>query len=622
MAWMARPDGSVYWYNQKWYDYTGKTVEEMMGWGWQSILEPETVPEIVTAWTQTVATGSSWERILKIKGKDGQFRWFLARGVPLRDESGRITRWVGTSTDIDEPIRLKRQITETLDGMSDSFFAIDKNWKITQVNAILLERAHVTRDQIMGRDFRDVFLSAPEAKKSKFWTEYHRLMQDRVPVNFEEYYAPLDIWTAVRAYPTSDGGMTVFAPVITERKRAEIAMRAAKEEAERANALKSAFLANMSHEIRTPLGAMIGFAHLLREPGLSLEDRSNYIDILLRNGEQLSVIINDILDLSKVEADYLKFRFVPTNPEAIAADVVSLLRVSANEKGLSLEYVRDGSTPSEVISDPVRVRQVLLNLVNNALKFTDVGSVKIRSFGFENEHGRRVSAFEVTDTGIGISKDQCSRLFEMFVQADGSMTRRFGGTGLGLSLSRKLARSLGGDVVVTASTPKVGSTFLFTFEDRPEKRTQDDDDTESLMAPVKAVSEAERPLEAMKILVVDDSADNRQLVSRFLTKAGAVVATAENGIEGYKKAFEDHYDLVLMDIQMPIMDGYTATQHLRERGYRKPIIALTAHALNEVRRKALSVGCTDHLAKPINPKALIATVARYTPARAEPAHLH
>ncbi|MES2963111.1 MAG: PAS domain-containing protein, partial [Bdellovibrionota bacterium] len=251
---------------------------------------------------------------------------------------------------------------------------------------------------------------------------------------------------------------------ITEQKQSEIELQAAKLEAERANELKSAFLANMSHEIRTPLGAMLGFADLLRDPGLSAEEHTSYIDVLSRNGEQLSFIINDILDLSKVEAGHLTLEYIPASPDAIATDVVSLMRVKAREKDLELEYRSDTSTPREVVSDPLRVRQVLINLVSNAIKFTQSGSVNITSRSTKNSEGRTMVSFEVADTGIGIPEDHVDRIFEVFVQGDGSMTRRFGGTGLGLALSRKLAQKLGGDIEVESKGENRGSLFRFTFE--------------------------------------------------------------------------------------------------------------------------------------------------------------
>jgi CheY-like chemotaxis protein len=220
--------------------------------------------------------------------------------------------------------------------------------------------------------------------------------------------------------------------------------------------------------------------------------------------------------------------------------------------------------------------------------------------------------FEITDTGIGIATEHQEHIFEMFVQAEDSTTRKFGGTGLGLALSRKLARALGGDVRVARSEPGAGSTFLFTLTDLPELRVkQDTPEHKAAAAPSKASTPGADSvsLEGLKILVVDDAPDIRSLISFLLMRAGASVDFAENGVEGYRKALSNCYDMVLMDIQMPQMDGYTATMKLREQGYHKPIIALTAHAMTEPRKKCLSVGCTGHLSKPINPSQLLGVVA-------------
>lgn len=385
-------------------------------------------------------------------------------------------------------------------------------------------------------------------------------------------------------------------------------LKSAKDEAEKANQLKSAFLANMSHEIRTPLGAIVGFADLLRDPSLSPEEHDNFINIMARNGEQLSTIIDDILDLSKVEAGHLTLEHIDTHPAMIADDVISLLTIKAREKNIVLDFKAELSTPANIVSDPVRVKQILMNIVSNAIKFTFQGAFKVRSFGAAEGKNRKFLYFEVTDTGIGIPPIEIDRVFEPFVQVDVTHTRKFGGTGLGLALSRQLARHLGGDVTITKTAEGKGTTFLITIEDQLGKRVllttrTERDPTANL---------PENVLNNISVLVVDDSEDNRQLISLYLNKFGAVVDFAENGEVGFRKALGGHHDIVLMDIQMPVMDGYTATAKLREAGFRKPIIALTAHAMTEVRLKCLNVGCTDHLSKPINAIELIGAIAKYS----------
>ncbi len=622
LAWMAEPDGNIFWYNEGWYKYTGKTEAEMQGWGWQSVHDPKILPEVIENWVKSLETGVFFDMTFPLKGADGKFRWFLTRVNPLKDETGKIIRWFGTNTDVqkerESALDLKLK-SDALENSLNGFDIVNEDNKFIYVNSAYLKMwGYSSSDEVLG--------TSPA----------HHCADPDTPlkiINMLKQTGQCDIEFVARrkdgstfdvrmlAFLAHDSeGKEIYPTTsidITEQKRNSAALQMAKEqaekasiEAEKANELKSTFLANMSHEIRTPLGAMIGFADLLRDPNLSPEEHSNFIDILARNGEQLSIIINDILDLSKVEAGHLTLEFLPMSLDSIAADVLSLLRVKAKEKDLTLEYISDESVPSEAISDPVRVRQVLLNLITNAIKFTHFGSVKYKSYAFKEADGRQMIAFEVTDTGIGIPDDQKKNIFEMFVQADGSMTRRFGGTGLGLTLSKKLARGLGGDIILKKAAVNQGSTFLFTFENR--SKTKDVYENHPPIKKNEIHSVGDKPLEGIKILVVDDAPDNQKLIWRFLTIAGAIVKSAENGLEGYKAAISGDHDLVLMDIQMPVMDGYAATQRLRENGYKKPIIALTAHAMNDIRKKAMNVGYTDHVAKPINRSDLIETIVRYT----------
>lgn len=397
---------------------------------------------------------------------------------------------------------------------------------------------------------------------------------------------------------------------ISARKNAEAELKKAKDEAERANQLKSAFLANMSHEIRTPLGAMLGFANLMKDPTLSAMELSQYIEVLARNGEQLSVIIDDILDLSKVEAGLITFELRPFNPADVCQEVIALFKAKAKEKSLTLAYMKDPSTPQLIVSDSTRFRQILSNLVSNALKFTKAGEIILKSSGEIGSDGNSRIRIEAVDTGIGIAEQNIERIFDMFVQGDDSVTRKFGGTGLGLALSRQLARGLGGDLVLERSEVGVGSTFAVTILDQKK--------LVGVAAPTLDATDADngaKPIvfHGMKILVVDDAPDNRQLLLKYLSKRGAAVELAENGVTGYQKALSGAFDLVLMDIQMPLMDGYTATRKLRDEGYMKPIIALTAHAMSEVSAKCLESGCNGYLPKPINPQELFATIASFDP---------
>jgi signal transduction histidine kinase/CheY-like chemotaxis protein len=370
------------------------------------------------------------------------------------------------------------------------------------------------------------------------------------------------------------------------------------------------FLANMSHEIRTPLTAILGFADEMLQGG-DLEriprERLDAIDAIRRNGQHLATIVDDILDLSKIEAGGLTIELVDFSPLAIAQEVESALGSRARAKGLDLSVRTRGRIPEAMSGDPTRVRQVLFNLVGNAVKFTQAGQVEI---GVEVvEPDRALLQFSVSDTGIGMSPEQLARIFEPFTQADASTTRQYGGTGLGLTICRRLADLMAGTLTVESIQGR-GTTFRFRLPLLPAQGTRS--------APPGAASSdaAERGGLRGRILLAEDSADNQRLIRRILERTGAEVEVVADGHQALVRALEAHrdgepYDLILMDLQMPVLDGYAATRSLRKAGYAGPIVALTAHALAQDRADAVDVGCDDYLTKPIRRQELIARVARF-----------
>jgi CheY-like chemotaxis protein len=407
-------------------------------------------------------------------------------------------------------------------------------------------------------------------------------------------------------------GFIVVANDITKHKEIQAELKKAKEDAEVANATKSAFLANMSHEIRTPLGAVIGFSELLLDDKMSTSERLNSVEVIKRNGRLLSNIINDILDLSKVEAGKLEVEVVDVPFDEVMKEISSILNLEATEKGITLKVTSEGVIPSQIKTDPLRLRQILLNIVGNAIKFTGRGSVHILVKFLETSDARPKLAFIVKDTGEGIRPEHIKRLFTPFTQADVSTTRKFGGTGLGLALSKKLANALGGDVSLSETTVGKGSTFVATIDPGVNEESLHPSPSPQ-MAKVVHFSNAKRDndLNQLKVLLVDDSLDNQALIQRVLKMAGATTETANNGKEAVEKAMAGNFDLILMDLQMPEMDGYEATHILREKGYKKPIIALTAHAMKEERQRSLRSGFNDHITKPIDHKFLVRTLAKY-----------
>ncbi len=409
---------------------------------------------------------------------------------------------------------------------------------------------------------------------------------------------------------------------IAERKIAQEELRQAKEAAETATIAKSEFLANMSHEIRTPMTAILGFAENIIDPDFTEDERHRAVDTILRNGEHLLEIINGILDLSKIEAGICDVERVKCNPNKIIVDICSLMQVRAEEKGLALSVQFDGPIPETIESDPTRIGQILVNLIGNAIKFTETGSVKLiaRLVGGRAQEYRL--EIDIVDTGIGMSEEHISRIFHAFTQGDASMTRRFGGTGLGLSMSKRLAEMLGGNISVSSELGS-GSTFKFSVSTGPL------DNVKMLSRPITTVALANRelvtehsPLLNCRVLLVEDGPDNQKLIGHILRKAGAQVEIAENGQVAVDRIICDEsesdpqesaaaVDIILMDMQMPVMDGYEATTILRRNGYTKPIVALTAHAMTGDREKCIDAGCDDYVTKPIKRRTLIETVQEH-----------
>ena len=406
---------------------------------------------------------------------------------------------------------------------------------------------------------------------------------------------------------------------IDVQKQADEAVNRIRQEAELANMAKSAFLANTSHEIRTPMNAILGYAEMLMNRALPEEDRMNCVSTIRRNGEHLLAILNDILDISKIEAQKLAVEKIDCNLPQLLADVIALTRPGAKKKGLRFEVEFDAVLPCRVQTDPLRTKQVLLNLIGNAIKFTESGEIRIRVIREISYFSHQIR-FEITDTGIGMTAEQLAKLFEPFTQADASMTRRFGGTGLGLTISRRLARLLGGDIDCKSDVG-VGTTFTFRVDGGPrlgvpllEKLTVD-----QLPTGADEVSKIGPDMYLVgRVLLAEDGEDNRELVSSYLNAAGLEVTLAANGKLAVDASKAGPFDLVLLDMQMPEMDGYAAAREMRAAGLRMPIIALTANAMTEDRARCLQAGCTEYLSKPISRSQLLATLRRFLPAGKAP----
>ncbi|MDX2117789.1 MAG: ATP-binding protein [Planctomycetota bacterium] len=378
-------------------------------------------------------------------------------------------------------------------------------------------------------------------------------------------------------------------------------LREARAAAEAANVAKSNFLANMSHEIRTPMTAILGFAELLSEPDVNDEQKRGYSKTIQDNGQHLLAIINDILDFSKIEAGKLQVETIACDPTELVTSVRDLMLRRAHDKGLHLRLHMRRALPAHIHTDPTRLRQVLTNLVANAIKFTPSGSVGIEaSFQAESEtHGTLY--LHVFDTGIGMSDEQMGRLFTPFTQADTSTTRRFGGTGLGLSISKHLVELLGGQLTVS-SAPDAGSTFVVMLNNVRFDRAE----ATNFFPEVNDEAAPNQPLN-ISILLAEDGVDNQRLFAHHLRSAGASLTIVDNGRAAVDLALSEgaNFDLVLMDMQMPVLDGYSAVQELRRAGYGVPILALTAHSMAGDRERCLEAGCSGYISKPVTRASLI-----------------
>lgn len=400
--------------------------------------------------------------------------------------------------------------------------------------------------------------------------------------------------------------LNCIASDITERKRTEQELITAKRAAEAANKAKTEFLANVSHEIRSPLTAISGFAEILREQFSDRKESLELIEKILRNSDTLNVLVNDILDLSKVESGIIEFEKIRFSFVQQIQDIVAPARHQANQKGIELNWETQTAIPRHIVSDPTRIRQILVNLIGNAIKFTNKGSVDVQvSYSPKPEP---TICFIIKDSGCGIANDKKDQIFSPFVQADSSTTRKFGGTGLGLALSRRLAKALGGDVTLVESQPGKGSTFQFTFKaEVAEKATFERRFSSQLQK--RSYHQGAAMLKDIKILLVEDNPDIQYLISRVLEKRGASVDIGTNGEDALKLTNQSSYDIILMDIQLPVLDGMTAMKRIRQHDTKTPIVAITANAMEDQKRLYQDEGFSECITKPINFQNLFTFIA-------------
>ena len=511
------------------------------------------------------------------------------------------------------------KLAAMISGMEEGVIFADADNTIVEVNAYFCEFMGKSSEQLLGRRLEEIHSRQVRTRVLGKIDEFRSQVVTE-PFVIQRSLCGADVMMRVQPVYRDGCYDGVLLNVIDVT-----ALVRARREAEAASAAKSEFLANMSHEIRTPMTAILGFADLLNDlrrcctvcpehEGCDIRAANKeYVQIIRKNGEHLLKLINSILDLSKIEAGKLELEVEPCSLVGIVTDVISLMRSRAEKRGISLSVEYVGELPGIIHSDAARLRQALMNLVGNATKFTKEGAVRIVvSFLPEWRDGEPAVRIEVIDTGIGIAPEKLSGIFDPFAQADSSTSRKYGGSGLGLTITRRIVELLGGELTAS-SKPGEGSTFAIIVP------TGNLDGVRFLRHPSEAISEEgtdaqDSPgklLLGVRVLLAEDGIDNQRLIATVLRKAGAEVEIAPNGQVAVEKARSKDFDVVLMDVQMPLMDGYEATRTLRRQGYKRPIVALTAHAMSGDRRRCLEAGCDDHLTKPIDRTRLVHAVADF-----------
>lgn len=559
--------------------------------------------------------------------KDGMLHYIDFSLKPMRDETGKITFLIPEGRDITErkhaeeavllesESRFRTVIEASNDGIM--FSEVDTQ-RVVFVNEAMARLTGYPKDEFSGMTISDLH-------RKEDWDCF--LRQD------VKRHLSGEIVASTNVPVLKKGGSVFFADIsscminiggkkytaaffrdVTMRKQVEEELCKSKAAAEAANWAKSNFLANMSHEIRTPMTTILGFADLLMTENLSREEQVQFTKTIRKNGKVLLDLINDILDLSRIEAGKLKIEKAPSNVNQIIDDVLSVARLKADQKGLAINVEWPSPVPEIIQTDPTRLRQILVNLVGNAVKFTERGEIKIVVSCLRNNDRCVKMEFAISDTGIGIDPRKIEEIFQPFTQADSSTGRRYGGTGLGLAISIRLAEALGGDLRVQSELGK-GSTFILTIDPGLTERNL------ALTSSKKILDNGDIPTAKEniirgRVLVAEDDPDIQKLIGLMMKNAQVECEFAENGrvaCELIEKSLAEGrpFDVVLMDIQMPVMDGYEAARRLRSRDWKGSIIALTAHALTGDKEKCLAAGCNDYLVKPFTGKVLEKTLKHY-----------
>jgi PAS domain S-box-containing protein len=555
---------------------------------------------------ETIASGKIWRGEIKNKAKDGTMYWVDTTIVPFVNEAGVIYQYVAIRSDVTAKKLLSQYSLSLIEASRDPLVTISPEGKIMEMNEAMVKVTDTTRDKIKGTDFKNYFTDPKKASEI-----YHEVFKKGFvadyPLTIKDHKLT-DVLFNGSVYKDDRGhvlGAVIVARDITEQKKnekelieAKVFAESAKEKAEHAVKAKQQFLSNMSHEIRTPMNAIIGFTKVVLKTELTAKQRE-YLDAIKISGDALIVLINDILDLAKVDSGKMTFERVPFKLASSISAMLHLFETKIHEKNLKLIKVYDPSLPNVLVGDPVRLHQIILNLVSNAVKFTSLGEITV-SVKLLNEDADKVTVeFSVTDSGIGISDNKIETVFDDFQQATSGTSRIYGGTGLGLAIVKQLVEPQGGTISVKSEIG-AGSTFSFTL---PFQKTKVDVEPESDSI------QPDNDLKNIRVLVVEDIALNQLLMKTLLDDFGFERDIASNGKIAIEKLQEKGYDIVLMDLQMPEMNGFETTEYIRKNmNSNIPIIALTADVTTADLQKCTAVGMNDYIAKPVDEKLLYSKI--------------
>ncbi len=633
LMWVTDASGQNQFVNRAYREFCGTTTEQVRGGRWQALIHPDDVEGYVGAFLHAVKEHGRFECEARIRRADGEWRWMASYAEPRFSPDGEFLGHVGLCPDISE----RREAEKALQNSEEKFRQLAENirevfWMMTPAADEMLY-VSPAYEQVWGRSCESIYqnpMSWADAIHRDDLERAHALFGRQIQGEGidSEYriHTPggQEKWIRDRAFPVRDqDGRLIrvvgIAEEITERKRYEAELIGAREGADAANRAKSRFLANMSHEIRTPMNGVIGMVQLLLETSLTTEQR-RYASVAQNSGQALLVLIDGILDLARIESRKVTLEHLDFELRRTVDDVAELLRVQAKAKGLDFVSEVSPEIPPLLRGDAHRLRQVLTNLAGNAIKFTQQGAVKVHAALERQDAGTAAVRFTISDTGIGIRQDDSARLFSPFTQADASTTRKHGGTGLGLAISKQLVELMGGVIGVTSQEGR-GSTFWFTavFERTPVfERTAGPahlTDKPLNIPSGKAGKPSQTAPQALaaRILVAEDNVTNRDVALAQLQKLGYHASAVKDGAEAVEAVLDGSYDLVLMDCQMPVMDGFEATRRIRAVHPGLPIVAVTADAMPADRDRCLGTGMNDYLAKPVGLDRLADVLARWLP---------